>query len=100
MFSVMFWGCLVITLLALALAGPQRNGTGDTVRQQCLSAAFEIVFLMIAISGIEAILLIPYGFRIICCMLIAALIIAYIMILCPNNISTKSVLSRKGGVRP
>lgn len=59
-----------------------------------------IVFLMIAISGIEAILLIPYGFRIICCMLIAALIIACIMILCPNNISTKSVLSRKGGVRP
>lgn len=57
-----------------------------------------IVFLMIAISGIEAILLIPYGFRIICCMLIAALIIACIMILCPNNISTKSVLSRKGGV--
>lgn len=41
MFSVMFWGCLVITLLALALAGPQRNGTGDTVRRQCLSAAFE-----------------------------------------------------------
>lgn len=56
-----------------------------------------IVFLMIAISGIEAVLLIPYGFRIICCMLIAALIIACIMILCPNNISTKSVLSQKGG---
>lgn len=100
MFPALFWGCLVIVLLALALAGSQRDGTEDIVRKQCLSAAFEIVFSMIIIFGIEAILSVPYGFRIICCMLIAALIIACIMILCPNNISTKSVLSRKGGVRP
>lgn len=80
MISALFWGCFVIALLGLALAGPQRDGTEDIVRQQCLSAAFEIVFLMIAISGIEAILSVPYGFRIICCMLIAALILAFIMI--------------------
>lgn len=41
MFPALFWGCFVIALLALALAGPQRDGTEDMVRQQCLSAAFE-----------------------------------------------------------
>lgn len=80
MFPALFWGCFVIALLALALAGPQRDGTEDIVRQQCLSATFEIVFLMIAISGVEAVLSIPYGFCIICCMLIAALVFACIII--------------------
>lgn len=80
MISALFWGCFAIVLLALALADPQRDDTENILRQQCLSAAFETDFLIIVALGIEAILSVPYGFRIICSMLIAALIFACIMI--------------------
>ena len=33
--TVPFWSALLLAMLGLTIAGPQKNGTGDVIRQKC-----------------------------------------------------------------